>query len=300
MDILISGASGYIGSHIASRLAAREHRIRSLTRKPAASHDIAWNPSRGSIQSEDLKCIHAVIHLAGENIGSGLWTREKRERILESRLQGTRLIARTCAALNPPPRVLLSASAVGFYGDRGDALLDEREPPGDGFLAEVCAAWEQAAQPAAQAGIRLVQMRFGLVLSPDGGFFRKMTGPIRWGFGTVIGSGNQYMSWISMLDLVRAVRFLLDSETISGPVNLTTPGPVTNREFTRMTADSLNRPVLFRLPAFLPRMVSKTMADNLLLSSIRALPYRLLEADFTFSDPDLKTFLIHCKSNQSG
>jgi hypothetical protein len=239
-----------------------------------------------------LEGVEAVVHLAGENIGQR-WTPASKERIWRSRVEGTRLLAEAIAASPAPPKVFISASATGYYGDRGDEALDEGAAPGRGFLAELCQAWEQAAQTAAAAGTRVVNPRFGVVLSARGGALARLLPVFRLGLGGSLGSGRQYMSWVDMDDLVQAVLFLLSREEFSGPVNVTSPNPVTNAEFTRTLARVLGRPALFRVPAFALQVLLGEMAREALLSGQRVLPARLQAAGFQFRYPELEASLRH-------
>jgi uncharacterized protein (TIGR01777 family) len=250
------------------------------------SGEIAWDPERGSIDREGLEGIAAVVHLAGENIGQR-WTPEVRRRIVESRVRGTRLLAETLASLRAPPEVLVSASAVGYYGDRGDESLDESSSSGGDFLAGVVRGWEEAAKPAASAGIRVVHPRFGVILSPDGGALARMLPAFRLGIGGRMGSGRQWMSWIALDDAVDAIRYLIASTDLHGPVNVTAPEAITNEGFTRSLGRALGRPTLLAIPAVALRLAFGEMAVETLLASQRARPERLLGARFSFRHPRL-------------
>jgi hypothetical protein len=229
-----------------------------------------------------------VVHLAGENIAAGRWTPARKEAIRRSRVDGTRLLAGALARLDRKPRVLVSASAVGFYGDRGDEPLTEASAPGSGFLAEVCLAWEAATAPARDAGVRVVTPRLGMVLARDGGALAKMLPPFRLGLGGVIGSGRQWVSWIALPDLVAALRHLLARDDLAGPINAVAPEPITNREFTKTLGRVLRRPTLFPLPASLVRLLLGEMGEAALLGSTRALPAGLQASGFRFSTPELE------------
>ncbi len=233
--VIISGASGLVGTRLSAFLEGRGTRVERLVRHPpeAGVSAITWDPSRGTLDSERLEGVGAVVHLAGESIATGRWTEERKDNIRKSRVDGTSLLARRLAALKTAPRVLVSASAIGIYGDRGDNVLDENSEAGDGFLAEVCQVWERSLEPAIQAGIRVVKLRIGIVLSRDGGALKRMLPAFRVGLAGVVGSGRQYMSWIAIEDLIRIVDFVLSDDGIEGPVNAVAPNPVTNAQFTK-------------------------------------------------------------------
>jgi uncharacterized protein (TIGR01777 family) len=258
--------------------------------RPAGPGEISWDPGAGRIDAAALEGVDAVVHLAGESIGRR-WSAAVRSRILESRVRGTRLLADTLASLSRPPELLVSASAVGYYGDRGDEPLDESSPPGDDFLAGVAEAWENAANPAAEAGIRVVHPRFGVVLSPAGGALKRMLPAFRLGAGGRLGSGRQWMSWISIDDAVDALRFVIDTPALAGPIDFTAPEPVTNAEFTRVLGRLLRRPPFLAVPAAALRFLFGEMADRTLLASQRARPARLLGAGFSFRHPTLEDAL---------
>lgn len=293
MKTLITGSSGLIGSALVESLTAAGHQIVSLTRSTAGPGTAAihWDPLADRLDPAELEGLDAVVHLAGENIASGRWTRRKKARIRHSRLDGTRLLSRALGGLSRPPRVMASASAVGYYGDRGQQQLDETSPPGSGFLADLCRDWEAATRPAAEAGIRVVLMRFGVVLAAEGGALARMLPAFRWGLGGRLGSGRQYVSWITLDDAVRAVDRLLGEETPAGPVNLVAPQPVDNRRLTRSLGRVLRRPAVLPVPALALRVMLGEMADELLLSSARAVPRRLLDWGFEFGDPELDAAL---------
>ena len=277
-----------IGSALAPALAGDGHQVRRLRRAPAAGPDEAsWNPADGTFASGALDGIDAVVHLAGENIAGGRWTAARKARIRDSRVDGTRRLCEALAALDTPPRVLVAASAIGYYGDRGDELLDESAAPGTGFLPAVSRSWEGAAAPARDAGIRVVHLRIGIVLSPAGGALAQMLLPFRLGVGGVLGSGDQYMSWIALDDVVGVVRHALADESLSGPVNAVAPQAVTNREFTRTLGKVLRRPTILPAPAFALRVALGEMADALLLASTRVDPAALRATTFEFQHPQL-------------
>jgi uncharacterized protein (TIGR01777 family) len=294
MTVLVSGSSGLVGSALIPHLEASGHRVLRLVRtSPKSDLERRWDPDTGELAAADLEGIQAVVHLAGENIASGRWNEAKKNRIRSSREDGTRLLAQGLAKLQTPPGVLISASAIGYYGNRGEEILNEESPPGADFLAETCIAWENAARPAADAGVRTVYVRIGIVLSADGGALAKMLFPFRMGVGGVIGSGDQYMSWISLSDLAGIINHALNTETLEGPVNAVSPAPVTNREFTKTLGGALSRPTLFPMPAFAARLAFGEMADALLLSSTRVLPARLQETGYVFQHPELDGALRH-------
>ncbi|MDQ3804204.1 MAG: TIGR01777 family oxidoreductase, partial [Acidobacteriota bacterium] len=250
--------------------------------------DARWDPEQGSIPADALEGHDAAVHLAGEPVAEGRWTDEKKRRIRESRVKGTRLLSETLAGLRQKPRVLVSASAVGFYGDRGGEVLREESAPGRDFLSGVCREWEAAARPAAEAGIRVAHPRIGVVLDAGGGALPKMLTPFKLGVGGKLGDGRQYMSWITLEDVVRVIRRLLDDEGLSGPVNAVAPNPVTNEEFTKTLGRVLGRPTIFSVPKFAARLAFGETADALLLVSQRVEPARLKATDFRFNDPELE------------
>lgn len=288
--VAITGASGLVGSALAEAFRADCVRVLRLVRHPvtdANSDEVYWKPSSGEIDAARLEGIDLVFHLAGKGIADQRWTPAVKKQIVESRVRGTRLIATTLAGLNQKPRALVTASAIGFYGHRGDEQLDEDSPSGSGFLAETCQQWEAAGAPAWGAGLRVVQTRIGVVLSRAGGALAKMLPVFRLGAGAVLGSGDQWMSWIALPDLVRVLRFVGDVEALHGAVNATAPGAVTNREFTRALGARLGRPTVLPAPAFALRLAMGEMAGPLLLEGARVAPKRLLEAGFAFETPTL-------------
>jgi hypothetical protein len=297
MRVLISGSTGLIGSVLAKDLAAAGHETAGLVRPGSAASgaDVRWDPSApqgapraGAVDTGALAGFGAVVHLAGESI-SGRWTRAKKARILDSRVQGTQALCKALAALDAAarPAVLVSASAIGYYGDRGDELLAEDAGPGKMFLSGVCGQWEAATAPAAEAGIRVANTRFGVVLSARGGALREMLTPFRMGLGGRVGSGRQYMSWIELSDAVAAIRWILDHAALAGPVNVASPNPVTNAEFAAALGRALHRPALLPTPAFALRLAFGQMADELLLASTRTVPRKLLDSGFKFRCPTL-------------
>ncbi len=294
MRVLVSGASGMIGSALTRSLSAGGHAVMRLERggTSGAGH-IAWDPDAGAIDRSGLAGFDAVVHLAGENISSGRWNDEKKARIRRSRVDGTRLLVQALTALDTPPPTLITASAVGYYGNRGGELLDEDSPPGDDFLATVCADWEAAARPAAERGLRVVTLRFGVVLSATGGALAAMLTPFRFGLGGPVGSGRQYLSWIALDDALAAVDFALATPGLSGAVNAVSPHPVTNAEFARAFGHALSRPAFLPLPATAVRLLFGEMGTALLLASARAVPRRLLSTGFLFRFADIEAALRH-------
>jgi uncharacterized protein (TIGR01777 family) len=302
MHVLVSGASGFVGSALVPALTAAGHPVTRLVRstpRPGQA-EIPWNPATRSIGTPALEGLDAVVHLAGDNLASGRWSAAKKASIRKSRVQGTALLCEALAQLVRPPKVLLSASAIGYYGDRGAAILREESPPGTGFLAEVCQAWEAATAPAVQRGIRVVYLRFGMVLSAAGGALAKMLTPFRLGIGGVVGTGQQYMSWIALDDALGVIQHALSTETLHGPVNVVAPQAVTNQEFTTTLGTVLRRPTRLPLPAFAARLVFGEMADALLLASTRVAPARLIAAGYTFHHPTLAEALQHLLGTPEG
>ena len=290
---VVSGATGLVGSALVSALEGDGHRVIPLGRSApkSGSGGVQWNPAKGTLDGTQLEGHRGVVHLAGESIAGGRWTESKKKRIRDSRVDGTHLLCETLASLKEPPQVLVCASAIGFYGDRGTELLSESSPAGTGFLAEVCQAWESASDPAWQSGIRTIHLRIGIVLSQKGGALAKMLLPFRLGLGGRIGSGSQYMSWISLDDLVSAILFCLKSDTLQGAVNAVAPATVTNEYFTRALGSALRRPTVFAVPALAARLVLGEMAEELLLASTRVAPEKLQGAGFTYRHPTLEQSL---------
>jgi uncharacterized protein (TIGR01777 family) len=282
-----------VASALAPLLAARGDSVRRLVRESATDADATWNPAKGELEPRVFEGVDAVVHLAGESIGAGRWTAAKKQRIRDSRSHGTRLLATTLARAKPTPRVLVSASAIGFYGDRGDALLDESAPLGPGFLADVCREWEEATRPAFDAGVRVVHARFGFVLSPKGGGLKQMLTPFKLGLGGPIGDGRQFMSWVALDDVAAAIAHALTNETLRGAVNVVAPNPATNREFTKALGRVLGRPAVLPMPGFAARAVFGEMGEELLLSSQRVAPKQLLASGFAFAWPTLEEALRH-------
>jgi hypothetical protein len=291
MRVLITGATGLIGNALTAALNADGHVVvRLVRRRKREPSDILWDPAAGTISVSELEDFDAVVHLAGESIASR-WTAKRKERILRSRVDGTRLLAESLARVKQAPRVLVSASAIGYYGDRGSETVSETSPPGSGFLAEVCQAWESATQRATENGIRVVNVRTGVVLSTRGGALKKMLLPFRLGVGGKVGSGEQYMSWISLADQIRTLIHAIRTDSLRGPINAVAPAPVTNAAFTKALGRALHRPTVLPMPAFAARLVFGEMADALLLASTRVIPQRLLASGFFFKDREIEPTL---------
>lgn len=292
--ILITGSSGLIGGALSSALASSGRQVVRLVRQAgAAPGAVSWDPLADHMDSAPLEDADAIIHLAGENLSHGRWTAARKQSMAASRLRPTSLLARTAAQMQSPPRVLLFASAIGYYGNRGDEVLTEDSSPGHGYVADLCQQWEKASAPAIAAGIRVVHMRLGVVLSAAGGALVKMLTPFRLGLGGVIGSGRQYVSWITLDDAIASVLHLLDRSQLAGPVNVVAPQSVTNRQLTKSLGRALHRPTLFPLPSFAARLLLGEIADELLLASTRVAPRRLLDDGFAFGYPDLDGALTY-------
>lgn len=290
MDIVVTGSSGLVGSALVPALSEAGHSVRRLVRRaPAAPDEVRWDPEGGTIDAAGLAGVDAAVHLAGEGIAEKRWTPEQKRRLVESRTEGTRLLAETLASLDPKPSVLLSGSAVGWYGDRGDEVLTEDSSRGTGFLADLVRDWESAARPAIDAGIRTVFLRTGVVLSPRGGAMGKTLPLFKLGLGGPVGDGKQWWSWISLDDEVQAIIHLLTAD-VSGPVNLTAPNPVRHREYARAQGRALHRPAFVPVPRFAPKLVlGSELADSLLGDSARILPTRLQASGYEFRHPDIDT-----------
>ncbi len=292
MNILIAGSSGFIGSALRTYLSAQGHTVCRLVRRTEglAPDEISWNPAKEFIPIERLSEFQAVVNLCGENL-MGIWTQAQKQRIYSSRVDTAAFLASAIAASNPMPRVFVCASAIGFYGSRADQELTEKSLAGEGFLAKVCQDWEAAAMSQSISGSRVVCLRLGVVLDKQGGALARMIPPFKMGLGGPLASGLQWQSWISLADVVRAVEFAINTDSLEGPVNAVSPQPVRNVELTQWLADSLRRPAIFRIPAFGLRMLPGGFADEVLLSSVRAIPEKLLAAGFTFQYPHLREFL---------
>ena len=292
MNVLISGATGLIGSALVPELEAEGHTVTRLSRSRAGADTIRWDPSAGTIEG-DLEGTEAVVHLAGESIAQGRWSPDKKRRILDSRVQGTRLLAEGIAALPDPPKVMVSTSAVGYYGDRGDEVLTEESASGADFLARVCREWEAAAEPARRAGIRVVYPRLGIVLSPEGGALGTTLPIFKLGGGGKIGSGRQWWSWVALDDVVGSIVHALVDDSVEGPVNVGSPNPMTNAAYTKVLGKVLGRPTVLPLPAPAARVMLGEIADALLLASQRMEPAKLKSTGYDFRYPQLEGALRH-------
>lgn len=294
MKIAVSGSTGLIGSALVPFLKEQGHEVFKLVRVRAdLLHDeIGWDPQRGVINPSLLEGMDAVVHLAGENI-MGRWTEAKKEKIRRSRVQGTKLLCQALGSLKHPPSVFVAASAIGYYGDRGDEILTEKSSKGNGFLSDVCQQWEEVSSPLKEKGIRIVNLRFGMVLSSKGGALKQMLPVFKWGLGGKMGAGNQWMSWIDIDDLIRIIDFALRKDQLAGPINAVSPNPVTNQTFTETLAKQLRRPAFMAMPAFAVKLVFGQLGTELLLSSERVAPRKLEEAGYPFAYPQLEQTLKH-------
>jgi uncharacterized protein (TIGR01777 family) len=291
VKIAVTGSSGLIGPHLVVALRRDGHEVLTLVRRtPRRPDEVLWDPAAGHHDTADLAGVEAAVNLAGPGIGDKRWTPSYRQFVLGARVDATKLLSTTLAALDPKPKVLLSSSAVGFYGDRGAAPVTEADGPGSGFLAEICVAWEAAADAARAAGIRVCTLRTGIVLAKEGGALAKQLPIYRLGIGGPLGSGEQYQSWISLEDEVAAIRFLLTAD-VSGPVNLTAPNPVPQKEFAQALGRALHRPALVPTPGFAVKIALGEFATEGVLAGQRALPRALEEAGFAFTHPDIETAL---------
>ena len=288
MRVLIAGASGLVGSALIPALEAEGADVTRLVRSSAGAGEIEWHPNIDQIDGTQLEGFDAVINLAGENIAAGRWTDEVKRKIHDSRVNGTRLLSEAIARLKQRPAVFLCASATGIYGDRGDETLDEQSESGGGFLAGVCREWEQATEPALQAGVRTVTLRFGPILAREGGMLAKLLTPFKMGMGGKVGSGKQYISWVAIDDVVNAIKLALNDASLRGPLNIVSPNPVTNEEFTKTLGHVLSRPTALAMPAFAVRLAFGEMADEMLLTSQRVIPKKLNDAGYEFLQPELE------------
>lgn len=299
MKIAITGARGLIGRSTTKVLTDAGHSIICLVRQETNDpNEIFWDPKKGIIAAEKLEGVDAVIHLAGENVASGRWTEEKKQEIRESRVRGTKLISETIANLNNKPKIFLVASAIGFYGERGEETLTEQSNVGTGFLAAVCQEWEASCHSAVSSGIRVVNLRLGVVLAKEGGALAKMLPPFLIGAGGPIGSGKQYMSWIAIDDVAQIILYALGTDSLKGPVNAVSPEPVTNAYFSTALGKVLHRPAFMPLPDFAARLMFGQMADELLLASAKVVPQKLETSGYKFFYPEIEAALAHVMHNQ--
>jgi len=296
MKILISGASGLVGTHLIPTLLAKGHEVQKLVRKVSQSVDeIQWDAEKGFAESEQSKLenFDAVVHLAGDNVASENWSEEKKRKIRDSRVVGTRVLIAALKQTQNPPKHFVSASAIGFYSNCGDEVLTEDSAKGEGFLPEVCSAWEAEAQRAEEFGARTVCLRIGIVLAKDGGALEKMLTPFKLGVGGVVGSGKQWMSWIALDDLIKIIHYALENKNLHGSVNAISPNPVTNQEFTKTLGGVLNRPAILPIPEFGIKLLFGEMGKTLLLEGARILPKKLEDAGFKFNFTNLEDALKH-------
>lgn len=295
MRIVVTGATGLVGTQLVDALEQSGAQAIRAVRRPVKdeSRELSWDPEAGKIDAARFEGVDAVVHLAGENIAGGRWSESFKRKIRDSRVKGTRLISEAIAAAKNGPRTFVCASAIGYYGSRGDETLTESSAPGDDFLAKVCQEWEEACRPARDAGVRVVNTRIGVILSTKGGALKKMLTPFKLGLGGKVGDGRQYMSWVALDDVVAAIQFALATQQASGPMNLVAPRAVTNLEFTKTLGGVLSRPTIFPMPAFAARLAFGEMADALLLSSTRVDPQALTAAGYQFRWPELEPALRH-------
>lgn len=299
LKIAITGSTGLVGSALVPLLTTGGHHVRRMVRHDAVGDDVLWNPNTGQVHGEGLEGLDAVVHLAGENIAGKRWNAAQKARIRDSRVDGTRLLCEALARRRQPPRVLVCASAIGFYGHRGDDVLTEASAAGTGFLPDVCREWEAATRAAEQAGIRVVHLRFGIILSPRGGALAKMLLPFRLGGGGRLGSGRQWMSWIALDDALGAIYHALATPDVRGAVNAVAPHPVTNHDFTKTLGHVLHRPTVVPMPGFVAHLALGEMADELLLASTRVVPTVLEDSGYRFLYPELAGALGHLLGEQS-
>ncbi|MGB3212602.1 MAG: TIGR01777 family oxidoreductase [Desulforhopalus sp.] len=295
MKTLITGSSGLVGSALIEYLFGKGHSIQCLKRSQEPGSNHFW--ATDSLPKEPENSFQYVVHLAGENVAQDRWTEKKKQQILKSRLEGTKELVDYISILQEKPSVFLCASAIGYYGCRGDEVLDEHSSLGPGFLADVCRQWEKETQRLSMMGVRVVNLRFGMVLSPKGGALQKMIPPFQARLGGIIGSGKQYISWISIRDLVRIIDFIMTKEQIKGPVNVVCPIQTTNRGLTEALGKVLNKPTPFKIPAFMAQLIFGQMADEMLLCSARVTPKVLLETGYQFTDQSLEAVLKYCIEN---
>ena len=294
MKVLVTGATGLVGKALVANLRKHGHEVLRLIRgNPVEADDLTWDPDNRELPKSRLEGLDAVVHLAGENIAAKRWNTAVKERLRRSRIETTRFLCETLCQLQKPPKSFLCASAIGIYGDRGQEILTESAAVGTGFLADLARDWEAACEPARKQGMRVVNLRIGVVLSPDGGGLKAMLTPFRMGVGGVMGSGRQYWSWVALDDVVGIIQHCLENPKLTGPINVTSPSPVTNREFTKTLGSVLGRPTIFPMPAVAARLALGEMAKDLLLASARVMPYRLSESNYKFQYPSLEAALRH-------
>lgn len=293
MKVAIAGASGLVGSALIPVLKKLGAQITRLVRSKPKAGEIEWHPNQDEVSSRLLEGFEVIINFAGENIAGGRWTDDQKRKIRDSRVNGTHLLSEAIAKLTKKPRVFVCASATGIYGDRDDETLDEQSESGGGFLAGVCREWEKACEPAIKAGTRVVNLRFGPIIAREGGMLAKLLTPFKMGMGGKVGSGKQFISWVALEDAVNAVMLAIQDESIRGPLNVVSPNPVTNEEFTKTLGHVLNRPTALAMPAFAARLAFGEMADEMLLASQKVIPKRLTNAGFVFEYPELESTLKH-------
>ena len=288
MKIAIAGASGLVGSALIPSLTNDGAAVTRLVRGVAKSGEIEWHPNQDQLNEQTLAGFDVVINLAGENIAGGRWTDEQKRKIRDSRVGGTHLLSEAIAKMAVKPSAFICASATGIYGDRDDETLDEQSESGGGFLAGVCREWEKACEPAIKAAVRVVNLRLGPILAREGGMLSKLLTPFKMGMGGKVGSGKQYISWVALDDVVNAIKLAISNQAMRGPLNIVSPNPVTNEEFTRTLGHVLNRPTALAMPAFAARLAFGEMADEMLLASQKVLPKKLMSMGFEFKYPQLE------------
>src|SRR5438105_3930460 len=291
MKIALAGESGLVGTALIPALESQGHEVTRLVRTAPRVGEIEWHPNKDEVSAASLDGFNIIINFAGENIAGGRWTDEQKRKIRDSRVNGTHLLSEAIAKMTAKPSVFICASATGIYGDRDDETLDEQSESGGGFLAGVCREWEKATEPASKAGIRVVNLRFGPIMAREGGMLAKLLTPFKMGVGGKVGSGRQYVSWIAIDDAVSAIKLAIHNESLRGPVNVVSPHPVTNEEFTKALGHVLNRPTALAIPAFAARLTFGEMADEMLLVSQRVMPKKLIAAGYQFQYPELQSAL---------